>query len=349
MTMRRRLARSGWTAAATALLVAGCADSGAALESAPQTTLVPVGAALHDPVFSYRRHSLIALTADHRVAEVRDPAAPDASRTRLSAPLDTGRNLQISSVDDGVVFVPQPHRGNVAVVDLASLHSRGEFGAGPAPAYLSENAGLRTLLALSEDGASVTPVDQYGLRALPTMRVSGMPAEKVDGANRGRAIDYHLFGPAGIGYYKGTSSPPTEHGSLAMDVAAAAGDGTKVTRSYVAGRDGATVYAVDAGRGGDGLEVIGQAVLPSSPVRYLGTDDTRIYAATDRDLVVLETASFVGYPDGSIPVLRVIGYRSGLPADVASAPLSGMAIGPQRVYLTLAGKQQLVSVAKPRL
>jgi hypothetical protein len=207
---------------------------------------------------------------------------------------------------------------------------------------------MRVLLALSADGMSVTPVDQYGFRKLPTATITGEPADTIDGANRGRDIDYHLYGPSGIRYYKGPSSPPDQRGSLSMDVAVSAGDGAQVTRSYVASRDDDVLYAVDSRRGGKGLEVLAASRLPS-PIRKLGTDDTRIYAATDREVVALETDSFTGYPDETIPVLRITNYRAGLPPAVQSAPLSGMAIGPHRVYLTLARTPYLVSVAKPHL
>ncbi|TDH49420.1 hypothetical protein E2F47_20805 [Mycobacterium eburneum] len=336
-------------ATAAALGAAGCSSPGATLERSPEVVVTALEAPLHDPVWSYRRHTLVGLTADHRVAEVANPARPDAIRTRVSAPMDAGRNLQISQKDDATVFVPRPQHGTVAVVDLASLTVLEEFDAGPAPAYLSEDAGQRVLLALAADGSSVTPVDQYGWKKLPTATIDGAPAEFIDGANRGRAIDYHLYGPSGIHYYKGPSSPPTERGSLAMDVVAAAGDGTKVTRSYVAARDQGVLYAVDSGRGGEGLEVVGTARLPSAPIRYLGTDDTRVYAATDHDVVVFEAASVTGYRQHTIPIVSVIDYRSGLPAGAKSAPLSGMAVGPHRVYLTLAGQAHLVSVTKPRL
>jgi hypothetical protein len=122
-----------------------------------------------------------------------------------------------------------------------------------------------------------------------------------------------------------------------------------VTRSYVASRNDNVLYAVDSRQGGEGLQVLGSARLPSA-IRYLGTDDTRIYAATDREVVALETASFTGFPHQSIPVIRATNYRADLPAGaVQAAPVSGMAIGPHRVYLTLAGTPHVVSVAKPRV
>ncbi|OBG32691.1 hypothetical protein [Mycobacterium sp. E3198] len=340
----RRLLMIG--AAVTA--AAGCATPGSTLESAPAVAVWSVGAALHEPVWSYRTHALVAITDDHRLAEVTAGSRPGDAKTRLSAPMAVGRNLQISQKNDRLVFVPQPERGRVASVDLESLRQVNDFGAGPAPAYLSEDAGMRVLLALSADGTAVTPVDQYGFRQLPTARIADA-ADSIDGANRGRGIDYHLYGASGIRYYKGFSSPPRQRAALDMDVAVSAGDGTAVTRAYVAGHDSDTLYAVDSRRGGHGMEVLASAKLPS-PIRELGTDDTRIYAATDHEVVVLETSSFTGFPDHKVPVIRTIDYRSGLPDGPArSAGLSGMAIGPHRVYLTLAGTPYVVGVAKPRL
>ncbi|OBH61502.1 hypothetical protein [Mycobacterium sp. E2479] len=334
-------------AVAAAALSTGCSHPGASLEAAPDVQLWRAGAALQEPVWSYHMRALVALTDDHRLAEASAADHDGQAKTRFSAPMAAGRNLQISRKDERVVFVPQPERGKVAEVDLESLRQVNDFDAGPAPAYLTEDAGLRMLLALSADGKAVTPVDQYGYRNLPTA-FTGTSADTIDGANRGRQLDYHLFGPSGIRHFQGTSSPAAQRGSLDVDVAVSAGDGTAVTRSYVAGHDDHTLRAVDSRRGGKGLEVLASTRLPS-PIRELGTDDTRIYAATDHELVTLETASFTGFPDGRIPVLRSIDYRSGLPPDARAARLSGMAVGPHRVYLTFAQAPYVVSIAKPRL
>ena len=304
--------------------------------------------ALRDPVWSYRADALVGITDEGQVAEVTDLLGSGHATTRLSPALAAGRNLQISRKDDRHVFVPEPQPGKVAVIDLATLRHVGEFDAGPSPAYLSEDSGMRMLLAQSADGSSVTPVDEYGFRKLPTANIIGDPSDTIDGANRGREIEYHVYGPSGIHYYKGPSSPPDELGSLAMDVASAAGDGTAVSRSYVARRNDDMLYAVDPRRGGEGLTVLATTRLPS-PIRRLGTDDTRIYAVTDQEVVTLETADVTGYPHKTIPVLRTTNYRRALPEAQRSAPLSGMALGPHRVYLTFRGTPLLVSVAKPHL
>jgi hypothetical protein len=327
---------------------AGCSAPGTAVENAPEVTVMSAGVVLRDPVWSYRFHALVGLTDDDRLAEITDPVSPGHTATRLSSQMAVGRNLQISRKDDRHIFVPQPQRGKVAVIDLATLRQVDEFDAGPAPAYLSEDSGMRVLLALSADGSSVTPIDEYGFRALPTAKITGDPSDMIDGANRGREIEYHVYGSSGIRYYKGPSSPPEQRGSLPMDVVASAGDGTAVTRSYVSRRDDDMLYAVDSQRGGEGLTVLAVTRLPS-PIRRIGTDDTRIYAATDREVVVLETNDVTGYPHHTIPVLRTTNYRTGLPDAERSAPLTGMALGPHRVYLTFAGTPLVVSVAKPRL
>ncbi|WP_116375462.1 hypothetical protein [Mycobacterium sp. MFM001] len=338
-----------WCAATAvgAAVVAGC-SSPSQPESAPEVTLIPVGAPLHNPVWSYGTHTLLGLTDDHRLAKVSGAENPDTAHTTVSEPLDAGRNLQISQRDDRHVFVPQPKRGSVAVVDIATLRPVAHFDAGPAPDYLSEDAGMRILLALSADGTTVTPVEQYGYRKLPAAKIEH--ADSIDGSNRGREIDYHVYGPSGIRYYKGPSSPPEERGAMAMDVAVSAGNSTKVTRTYVADHQHDVLYSVDSRRGGKGLEVVGRAQLPSSPVRYLGTDDTRIYAATDRQLVTLEANSFGGYPNDTMHIIHVVDYRANLPAGQAkSAPLSGMDVGPHQVFLTLRGTNSVIGVAKPHL
>lgn len=341
------------TAAAVGALVAAGCSSPQQPESAPEVTLVGVGAALHSPVWSYGNHTLLGLTDDGRLAKVSGAEGGESvhtAQTTISAPLEAGRNLQISQMDDRNVFVPQPHRGAVAVVDIASLQSVDHFDAGSAPDYLSEDAGMRILLALSADGSTVTPVEQYGYRKLPAAKVTGDRADSIDGSTRGREIAYHVFSPSGIWYFKGHSSPPEETGTFAMDVAASAGNNTKVTRIYAADHEHATLYSVDSRWGGKGMEVVGRAELPSSPIRYLGTDDTRIYAATDQQLVTLEANSFGGYPNDTMHIIHVVDYRSNLPAGQAkSAPLSGMEVGPHQVFLTLRGTNYVIGVAKPHL
>ncbi|MGA8546821.1 MAG: hypothetical protein WB785_16385 [Mycobacterium sp.] len=344
MTSQRR-----WVLVAVSVLAAaGCVAPGTAVETEPEVSVTTVGAMLRDPVWSYSNDALVGLTDAGRVAEITDLVHSGHAKTRLSAPIAAGRNLQISRKDDQHVYVPQPQRGKVAVLDLGTLRQVDEFDAGPAPAYLSEDGGMRVLLALSADGSSVTPVDEYGFRKLPTAKINGDPSDTIDGANRGRDIEYHVSGPSGIRFYRGPSSPPEKLGSIPMGVASSAGDGAAVTRSYVARPNGDIIYVIDLRRAGKGLKVRAATQLPS-PIRRIGSDDTRIYAATDREVATLETNSFMRFEADIIPVLRITNYRTALPESQRSAPLSGMAVGPHRVYLTFKGTPLVVSVAKPHM
>ncbi len=332
-------------AALATLVAAGCSPPGTSLESSPQVADSDVGATLHSPVWSYRMNALVGLTDDRRLAKVSHVLGGEKSSVQFSPELGAGRNIQISQKDDRHAFVPRPDGGRVEVVDLATMRQIADFDAGPSPAFLAEDPGMRVLLALSADGSSVTPVDEYGYRKLATANIVGDRADTIGGANRGREIDYHLYGPSAVRYYEGPSSPAEERGSLRMNVGVWAGDGTAVTRSYVAGRDSDVLYAVDTRRDRRGLEVLASTRLPS-PIRALATDDTRIYAATDREVVILETQSITGFADKTLHVIRTVNYRSSAPA---SAPISGMAVGPHRVFLTLTGTRHVVSIAKPKL
>jgi hypothetical protein len=120
--------------AVSVIAAAGCAAPGSALEKSPEITVTTTGAALHDPVWSYRSDTLVGLTDDHRIADVSDLLGSGHATIRLSQPIAAGRNLQISRKDDRHVFVPEPQRGKVAVFDLATLRQVDEFDAGPAPA-----------------------------------------------------------------------------------------------------------------------------------------------------------------------------------------------------------------------
>ncbi len=168
-----------WQAAlvASVVVAAGCSTPGSSAEESPEVAVMTAGATLHDPVWSYRDSALVGLTGDGRIAEVSDVLSGHAT-TRLSPPLSPGRNLQISRKNEQHVFVPQPQRNKVAVLDLGTMRAVDEFDAGPAPAYLSEDSGMRVLLALSADGSSVTPVDEYGFLKMPTAHVAGEPCRR---------------------------------------------------------------------------------------------------------------------------------------------------------------------------
>jgi hypothetical protein len=214
--------------------------------------------------------------------------------------------------------------------------------AGPAPKYLSTDVGAQALWALSADGKTVTGVDVYSPDRVATMPVDAGPTAKVDGPERERLVEYHVISAAGIMHVKDGEVL----GAMHLAAGEAVSDETKVSRLYVAEQGTDRLLAVDSQRWGDGLRVVGHADLGAA-VRYLGVDSYLIYAVAGDRLVALETNSFEGYADGKIPVYKVIRFRDGLPAQLRHAPVSGLAVGPHRVYLTFSGKPYVESIAKP--
>jgi hypothetical protein len=323
-------------------VLAGCSAG----DGSGSVVALRAGAPVHEPIWSDRARALFALTDDGRIAKI-DPSR--AARTTLSAPFpDVGEDV-VPRLTQAVVYLPQPKLGRTAVVSDRDLRQIGTLQAGPSPSFLAVDSGSADLLALSEDRSTVTPVDLHDNTVLPSQDVHAGPDAELDGAKRGRRIDYHVAGPDGITHHKGSPGTVTEDGAIGISAEKTAGDLAKSSRLYVAERGTDRLLAVDAKRTEAGLEVVAQAHLGES-VHYVGVDETRIYAATEHKLVILKTNSFEGYHDQTFPIVTTIDFRSALqPAALRSAPLSGLAVGPDRVYLALKGQPYVVSVAKPSI
>jgi hypothetical protein len=194
----------------------------------------------------------------------------------------------------------------------------------------------------------VTPLDLHGNRVLPSQEVRAGAEAEVDGATRGRRIDYYLAGPGGITHYKGAPGSVHDEGTISLSAGKTVSDRVKSSRLYVAERGTDRLLAVDSPRGGHGLEVVAHAAL-GEPVRYVGVDQIRIYAATEHKLVVLKTNSFEGYHNQAFPVVTTIDFRSALSGEARNAALCGLAVGPDQVYLTLSGQPSVLSIAKPSI
>ncbi len=340
-------------------VVAGCSAPYAAPASAAPVVVLRIATPVHEPVWSDSAQVLLALTADSRIARIDPGGSPDTAAaaptttpvpTVLSGPFpDVGKNISISPTGADVVYLPQPELDRVAMVSVADLRQVGTIAAGPSPSYVAADFGSKVLLALSEDGSTATPVDLQDGTVLPSQDMRAGPAAELNGPKRGRLVEYHVAGPEGITHYKGGPLSVADQGEIAIDAEKTTGDLVKVSRLYVAERGTDRLLAVDSKRGDDGLELVGQAGV-GEPVHYLGADETRIYAATENKVVVFETDSFEGYRNGVIPVVETVDFRSALAGDAArNAPLSGLAVGRDHIYLTLQGQPYVLAVAKPRI
>ncbi|HWR48196.1 MAG TPA: hypothetical protein VN327_11385 [Pseudonocardiaceae bacterium] len=332
-------------------VLAGCSAAGSLPGPAASVVALRIDAPVHHLTWSDPARALFALTSDRRIAKIdpsgRSGALPTA-RTTLSAPFpDVGEDL-VTRVTQGAVYLPQPELGRVAIISDTDLRQIATLPAGPAPSYLTLDSGSDDLLALSADHATVTPIDLHDDTILPATDVHAGPAAELDAGKRGRRIDYYLAGPGGITHYKGSPGSVQDEGEIGISAEKTASDLVKSSRLYVAEKGTDRLLAVDTKRTEDGLELVAQANL-GEPVHYLGVDETRIYAATEHKLVVLKTNSFEGYHDQVFPIVTTIGFRSALHGEARNAPLSGLAVGPDRVYLTLEGQPYVLSIAKPSI
>lgn len=347
------------TACAAALpLAAGGAVGSAVAASAPapradaapdQAIAVRVPAALREPIWAGSGHALVALDDRHRVVKVVPGGAPRATpvQSRVSAGMPAiGRNVVVSPVDENVLYVPEPGQDDVAVLSLADLHRIGSLEAGPSPAYLTTNKGFGMLLALSRDGTRVTPVEVGFRDTVDAPQRFSSPVTEIDGAVRGSYVDYSALTGSEMIHEKGDPSHVGVNGRIPVVAETAAGDKWKTSRVYAAVKGTDELLAIDTTHELNGLEVVGRAHA-GSPIDYLGADKTRVYAATESVLVVLAANTFEGYDHGKMTIMRRIHFRDALPASVRNAPLSGLAVGPNRVYLTLQGVPYVLSVAKP--
>lgn len=343
--------RSMAPALAMVLLLVGCSANRAARDPAASVSILRIAAAVHEPIWSQSANALLALTDDHRIAEVW-PGAPAGRavrrvRTRLSPRFPGGgENIIASPVDDGLLYLPEPKQREVAVIGIHDLRQVATLRAGPSPSYLATDTGLDLLLSLSHT-ATVTTVDLHDNHAMPPRSVAAGPGAEVDGASRGSEAEYHVDSTLGIVHYKGDPLSVQATGELRLPVEDSAGDEIKPSRIYVAERGTDWLVAVDSQRNEHGLQIVGRARLPE-PAQYVGVDETRIYAATADQLVVLATNSFGGYEHGTIPIIATIDFRSALrQVGLEKASISGLAVGPHRIYLTLVGKPDVITIAKP--
>ena len=334
-------------------LCAACSTA-SARAGPPPVVVAHISTPVTDPAWSGRTGAVFAL-AEHGTAVTRidptDAGAPTSGwRQRVGPAMgDLGRDLATDSAGDDNLYVAQPRAGRIAVVSETSLRQVDSLPGGSDPSYVSTDSGSDHLLVLSGNGSAVTPLDLHTSSPLPPQRVRASPDATVDGAERGRRIDFYVADASTVAHYTWKYGRIEKDGQLPISAGDTAGDLVKSSRLYVAVRGSNRLLAVDVGRGGSGLTVVAGTRL-AGPVVKIATGEYRLYAATDRRLYVFSSNSFEGFDNGTFTLLGTVDYRSALGAGPAAhARLNGIAVGDQRVYLTFQGARVILSVAKPPL
>lgn len=345
------VSRSAVALVAAAFAVNACVMGGAPSPRPGAVAVLTIPAPIAEPVWSRNAHALFALTAaGSRVARI-DPmrltGEQQAEMVTSEAFVDTGENVVAGIVRD-VVWLAQPHRGRVLALTTDDLRRKHTLPAGESPSFLALDSGSDHLLALAANRSTVTPIDLHTGDRLPPVAVETGSEAEVDGAKRGRRIDFHLTGLAGIKHFKGSPGAVTMKGGSEIGVESSAGDLVKPSRIYVAEQGTNRLLAVESHRWGAGLHTVASLRL-DAPVLHVGVDETRVYAATENRLVVLKTDSFEGYDNNTFEVVATVEFRDSLEGATAKAPLSGLAVGSERVYLTFEDARSIVGIEKPEL
>ncbi|PWI06071.1 hypothetical protein DIZ27_35635 [Streptomyces sp. NWU339] len=343
---------------AVAAPATGCAAADAVPDSTPQVAVLRLDTPVREPVWSKEAHAVVALAEDaSRIARITPKVMSGrlTAHTVLSGPLPgLGENLAPSATGGEVVYAPRPDADQVAVVDVRTLRAKTFLRAGRAPSFVAVDSGADVVLALSADGSTVTgvgvqpaPGEEPAVVTQTDVRLG--PAGEVDGAARGRLIEFHTVGPDRVSHYKGGAGEVEKTADIAFRAETATGDLIKVSRLYAAEKGTDRLVAIDTAPGGERLLMVAQSRL-GAPVLRLAVDEDRLYAATEDRLVVLETNSYEGFPEGRFTVVKSVDFRAPVKdTEVRKAPLSGMTVGPERVYLTMRGVPYALSVAKPSL
>lgn len=322
-------------------LLAGCSGD----STASRMHVLRIGVPVHELVWDDQAGVFVGLTQDDRHLVRLDPSG----HMKLSAALsDVGENVAVSP-DGSKAYLPQPALNRVATFAVSDLRQTGTLRVGTQPSLVDVADHADALLALSANGTTVSGVDLSDHTGIPSTTVDAGPHAELDAGVRDRRVGFHVIGSHDVALYQsGTFSAqrPERKGTVPVVGGPSAGDFVKDTQAYIAVRGTGRIVVVDETRTLDGLHIVARADV-GEPVREIGVDDNRVYAATDNKLVIFETNNFVGFANGKLPVLRTIHYRHALPAKVRSAPLAGLVVGDTGAYLEFEHQPYLLRVEAP--
>ncbi len=302
---------------------------------------------LRAPVWSPEEGAIFALGRDgQRLLKVdvsRGGFNPDAERPQAVASAEeldgaAGKSLVLEKDrEPDRIYVPVPEKDEVFVLEPDDLLEVQTFEAGESPARLAlEPRGAGTLFALSESGRTLTAVDLAGHEVVAEAEV-GVREATLLGTYRG-FDDFRVWvaGPGGVALHGGASLEPRATAQIeATSLAVGTGE---AERAYVGEVGSGRVLAVEFAPDGE-LEVVAARDV-GAEARYLESEEDRLYAATDNELVVLDGDGLK--PIASVDLRPALNRKS-----IAKANLSGLAVGEEHVYLTLERKPYVLQVEKP--
>lgn len=358
---RRRPVRwsIGLLIATSAFFLVGCGgEEGAGDALDKQVVSLEAEVALRDPVYDPATSSVFALDegGDRLVKlEVEEPeggffgsGAQDPRLVARSEDLEgdsSGENLALDSAREGRAFVPQPDLDHVQVMQTDDLLDVRTFDAGEPAARVVLSGPRDAIYALSTDGKTVTSVSLDTFDPVAEKRVQGSEGTLIEtppfeGPLSGNTDVFWLAGPEGISLHD-FASGPDPRGSLSLNAAALAVDAEDAERAYASEAGTGRVVAVEP-EGDGGLGIVAEMDL-GEEILYLAAEPGRLYAATPSKLVALDSAT--------LEIIRSVelsaGGGEGTGASTEGPEPSGIAVGEEGVFVTLAGEPRMLLVAKP--
>ncbi len=337
-------------------LLWGCAEEAEPPAEEPGVAVLEVETPLRSPVWSPGEEALFALgrgeirLVESQLVKVdvnREGFNPDAERPQAIASSEelevaAGENLALGrDREPDKIYIPIPERDEVLVMEKDDLLKVRTFrvGLSPSRVALARSPGASdTLFALSEEGSTVAVVDLLGEKeVVAVVDVEAGRGAQIEAFDTGAEDAFWLAGSEGIRLYEGPSfervaAMPIEAGALAVDAA-------NPERAYVSELSSGRVIAVELTPDGD-LEVVAEAEVEGR-VMYLQAEEGLLYAVTPdallafdaESLETLETVEFDRYLDRRAP---------------EGAEPSGVAVGEDYVFVTLAGEPFLLQIEKPQ-
>ncbi|MDP8973279.1 MAG: hypothetical protein M3N45_08915 [Actinomycetota bacterium] len=344
----KKASRTALMVAGLTLILAGCGAGSAPAAEGPSErgALATVDAPLRAPSWSEDEGVVFALREDGRELVMLDPnESIDGTRSFLVTLSDelegvAGENLALErGRSPDFIYLPIPERDRVVVAENDDMLEARSFGAGESPVRValggtSIGSNAQTLYALSDDGRTVTVVDLE--------QPTEVSAEVEVGVSEDVLIEasgedgFWLAGPEGVALYEG--SAPERRGELSLEAGTLAVDAAAPQRAYAGDNVSGRVVVVEPGEGGE-LQIAAEAEL-ESPAEYLAAQEGRLYAATNEELVVLDSET--------LEIVETVKFGPILQGEnLEGTEPSGLAVGGADVYVTLEGEPYLLIVEKP--
>jgi hypothetical protein len=269
---------------------------------------------------------------------------PGTGETTRVLPAEwAGENLATDPHPREHVFLPEPRADRVRVLAVDTFEELTRLDA-RAPGQVTCHSASFTLLALSEDGRTVTGVNTEDDRVHFRLDVPGSVEAYVETAGDRSEPAFWLVEPRSVTRYSG-AEPPHRGASASVTVThrtvSPSRDHSDVC--YLAETGSRRLRKLDGGGSPSASpRTLARRTLPG-PVEHVESrakEEFRVYVATEDALVVLDAED--------LTLLHTVDFRPLLrERGLGAARVSDLAVGDQHVFLALAGEPHLLRVRKP--